>query len=102
MFLAVAVVAALVMGTGNGVENVAGAALLQRDADPAAVGAVLGAVMSATFIADAIGSGVGGVLVDWLGARPVFVISAVLMAVCALTGRRFASRVQPASMQAQP
>ncbi|MER7282602.1 MFS transporter [Dactylosporangium sp. NPDC000244] len=77
---------------------------MQRDADPAAVGAVLGAVMSATFIADAIGSGIGGVLVDRLGARPVFVISAVLMAVCALTGRRLASRAQTESMrmQAQP
>jgi MFS family permease len=102
MFLAVAVVAALVMGTGNGVENVAGATLLQRDADPAAVGAVLGAVMSATFIADAIGSVIGGVLVDRLGARPVFVISAVLMAVCAVAGGRFASRAQAGSMQAQP
>lgn len=81
-WLGSAVVTALVMGIGNGLENVVGATLLQNTAPAAQVGTIMAAIISGTFVADAVGSLIGGFLVDALGPRPVFGIAAVIMAGC--------------------
>ncbi len=81
-WLAFAMGTALVMGIGNGLENVAGTTLLQNTAPATQIGTIMAAVMSAMFVADAVGSLIGGFLVDALGARPVFAIASFIMAVC--------------------
>ncbi|MFB9903165.1 MFS transporter [Allokutzneria oryzae] len=86
-WIALVAAAALVAGYGNGLENVSGTTLLQRAAPAGATGTVMGAVVSATFLADALGSLIGGPLVDLLGPRPVFWVASVLMVVCALVAK---------------
>ncbi|MFI9643403.1 MFS transporter [Micromonospora sp. NPDC051925] len=80
--LVIAATTALMMGVGNGLESVAATTLLQNTAPATQVGTVMAAVISATFVADAVGSLIGGFLVDTIGARPVFAVAAFIMACC--------------------
>jgi MFS family permease len=90
--VAVLVVAAVVAGVGNGMESVCGNTLVQRGTPRESLGAVMGVVLSGSFLANALGSVVGGVAVDLLGARWTFVVAALVMLACAVPVLRRAGR----------
>jgi MFS family permease len=82
--VAVLVLAGVVAGVGNGMESVCGNTLLQRGAPAESLGLVMGVVLSGSFLANALGSIVGGALVDLVGARWTFVVAAAVMVACAV------------------
>jgi MFS family permease len=90
--VAVLVVAAVVAGAGNGMELVCGNTLLQRGTPQESLGVVMGIVLSGAFLANALGSVVGGVAVDLLGARWTFVVAAMAMVACTVPVLRRAAR----------
>ncbi len=57
----------------------------------------MGVLVSATCLADALGSLVGGPLLDLLGARWVFVIAASIMGLCLLAMVRFDRSAAPST-----
>jgi MFS family permease len=70
-------------GLGNGLETVCGTTLLQRLVDRRLLGTVMGVVLSWSFLANAVGSQIGGSVVDLVGPRWTFVVAAAIMAGCA-------------------
>lgn len=74
----------LTAGVGNGLETVCGTTLLQRTVDRKSLGVVMGVVLSWSFLAGAIGSQLGGTLVDLVGARWTFAAAAAIIAGCAV------------------
>lgn len=72
----------LAAGVGNGLESVCGTTLLQRLVDKRSLGVIMGVVLSWSFLASAIGSQIGGTLVDLVGARWTFGVAAAIMAGC--------------------
>ncbi len=76
----------LTAGLGNGLETVCGTTLLQRTADKKSLGMIMGLVLSWSFLANAVGSLIGGDVVDLLGARRTFAAAAVIIAGCAALG----------------
>lgn len=82
--VAVLVAAALIAGIGNGMESVWGYTLLQRSTPQESLGVLMGLVLSGSFLATALGSVVGGVMVDLITARWTFVVAAAVMVACAI------------------
>lgn len=74
----------LTAGVGNGLETVCGTTVLQRGVDRKSLGVIMGVVLSWSFLAGAIGSPIGGWVVDLVGARWAFAIAAALMAGCSV------------------
>lgn len=62
-------------GAGNGLENVATDTLLQLTVPKERLGTVFGTVYTAPFVAEAIAYSAGGVLLEAIGARAVFVVA---------------------------
>jgi len=84
--VAVLLSGAVVAGFGNGLENVCANTLLQRTARKDSLGTLMGMVMSASYLANALGSLIGGTLVDLIHARWTFVAAAAVIAACGLVG----------------
>lgn len=82
--IALLIASGVVAGLGNGMESVCGNTLIQRGAPTGSLGVVMGVVLSGSFLAHALGSAVGGISVDVLGARWTFVAAAVVMVTCAV------------------
>ena len=83
----------LVAGSGNGVANVCNPLLVQRGARDEIRGRALTLVMSANFVAIGAGMGVAGPLLDAVGARGTFGVSAAVYACAALAGFALAGGV---------
>lgn len=82
--LAVAALAQLSGGAGNGVSNVAGDTLLQQRVPKRMLGRAVGITGSAPFLGMLIAYGVGGVLVDLTSARAAFIVSGIATGVVTL------------------
>lgn len=95
----VLVLGALVAGLGNGFESICGNTLLQGDTPKESLGVLMGLLMSGTFLADAMGSLVGGVVVETFGARGTFVAASAVILVCGLVG--LAARKRPPGRSAR-
>ncbi len=67
-------------GLGNGLETVCGTTLLQRAVDKKSLGTIMGVVLSWSFLANAVGSLIGGNVVDLIGPRWTFCAAAAIMA----------------------
>jgi len=73
--IAAAVVAQGIGGIGNGVGNVGGDTLIQRSVPSAMLGRVFGLVKTAAFLGSGLAYAIGGVLVDQMSPRAVFVVA---------------------------
>ena len=73
--IAGAVVAQGIGGIGNGVGNVGGDTLIQRSVPSAMLGRVFGLVKTAAFLGSGLAYAIGGVLVDVMSPRAVFVLA---------------------------
>jgi MFS family permease len=82
----VLVLGALVAGFGNGLESICGNTLLQGNAPKESLGVLMGLLLSASFLADAVGSVVGGVVVEAITAPGTFVAATAVMLACGLIG----------------
>jgi MFS family permease len=82
--VAVLVTTAVIAGIGNGLESVCGNSLLQHSTPRESLGVVMGVVLSGSFLANALGSAIGGMTVELLGARWTFVLAATIMMACAI------------------
>ncbi len=79
----VLLVGGVTAGLGNGLESVCGTTLLQRTVDKKSLGMIMGVVLSWSFLANAVGSLIGGNVVDLIGPRWTFGAAAAIMAGCA-------------------
>ncbi len=84
--LAAAVGAQWLGGVGNGMGNVGGDTLIQRTVPPAMRGRVFGLTSTAAFLGSGLAYAIGGVLVDMLTPRAVFVAASVGVALAAVGG----------------
>jgi MFS family permease len=66
----------------SGVEDVAAFSMIQRSASDDVRGRVFSAFQTSGLIANAIAFAIAGTIVDWLGPRSVFVLGAVVSALC--------------------
>ncbi|GAA1925283.1 hypothetical protein GCM10009716_36900 [Streptomyces sodiiphilus] len=81
-----------VIGFGSATHLVIGTTLLQREARSDMTGVVMGVLLSMTFLAETLGSLIGGVVFELVGARWTLAVAGTVMAVGALTGTRLAAR----------
>jgi MFS family permease len=84
--VAIAVGAQWLGGLGNGVGNVGGDTLIQRSVPPSMLGRVFGLTKTAAFIGASFATAIGGVLVDLLSVRAVFVAASVGVLVASIGG----------------
>lgn len=77
--LALVVLVAGVIGVGNGVQQVCQTTLVQGATPADRVGVVMGALLSIIYLSDALGSAVGGALLDQVGSRWTFVVASIVM-----------------------
>ena len=82
--LSLAVAAQLIGGAGNGVGLVGGDTLLQERVPKPMLGRAIGIAGSAPHLGSLIAYAVGGVLVDWVGARATFMVSGTATALVAI------------------
>lgn len=82
--IAVAALAQLAGGAGNGVSNVAGDTLLQQNVPKRMLGRAVGITGSAPFLGMLIAYGAGGFLVDLTSARATFIISGIATTIVSL------------------
>lgn len=73
--IAGAVVAQGIGGLGNGLGNVGGDTLIQRSVPSAMLGRVFGLAKTAAFLGSGLAYAIGGVLVDVMSPRAVFVVA---------------------------
>ncbi len=71
--VAAAVGAQWLGGVGNGVGNIGGDTLIQRSVPPSMLGRVFGLTKTAAFVGSGLAYAIGGVLVDLMSPRAVFV-----------------------------
>ena len=90
-------------GVGNGGANVGGDTLIQRSVPPAMRGRVFGLTSTAAFLGSGLAYAIGGVLVDLMSTRAVFVAASAGVFVAAAAGaillprRRQGDDLSPAS-----
>jgi MFS family permease len=75
--IAAVVAAQWIGGVGNGVGNVGGDTLIQRSVPSAMLGRVFGLTKTAAFLGSGLAYAIGGVLVDLMSPRAVFVAASV-------------------------
>jgi MFS family permease len=84
--IAGAVVAQGIGGIGNGVGNIGGDTLLQRSVPSAMLGRVFGLTKTAAFLGSGLAYAIGGVLVDVMSPRAVFVVASAGVLVASVAG----------------
>ena len=94
---AIAVVAQLIGGAGNGICIVGGDTLIQENVPKHMMGRAFGVTGSAPFIGMLIAYGSGGFLVDGFGARTTFLISGTVTLVVSIGVALMLKRARPRS-----
>ncbi|MER6442777.1 MFS transporter [Streptomyces sp. NPDC001185] len=86
--LLVLVGAAVIAGYGNGLESISGMTLLQNKGEATSIGMLMGVLATGSYLANAVGSVLGGLLVNAAGPRWTFAAAAALMAGLSLLALR--------------
>ena len=84
--IAAAVAAQWIGGVGNGVGNIGGDTMIQRSVPSAMLGRVFGLVKTAAFLGSGLAYAIGGVLVDVMSPRAVFVVASAGVLAASVAG----------------
>jgi MFS family permease len=98
--IGVVVAAQWLGGVGNGGANVGGATMIQRTVPAAMRGRVFGLVSTAAFLGSGLAYAIGGVLVDLMSARMVFVAASAGVLAASVGGVFLLPRHEPSTRPA--